>query len=350
MAKLARALAALMLVLAAGCAALPWPQRTRPGGITRLADGRLDLRGIVHAHTRASHDASGSVQELVRGARDAGVAWVALTEHTRPGDPPASGIADGVLLIPGFELRAWGGSLLALGVDARPAVYRDPVAATQEIHAAGGLAFVAHLDTSQVTVEEWTAAALDGLEIANLHAAAVESGALRLGIASVLLPAPLALRPLLRTPHAALARWEELPGDAIVSGSDAHAKFRVLGWLGTVDTYGRLFRLMTTHVVARELGRAAILDALRSGDSYVAFEGRERVDHFGFALVDGRAELAAPRPARLVLVCDGARLELGVVDAARVPLPEGAARCRAEAWLGEELWIVTSYRRVAPGA
>jgi hypothetical protein len=350
MKRLARALRVPLLVLAAGCAALPWPQRPLPGGATALADGRLDLRGVVHVHTRASHDAAGSLQELVRGARDAGIAWVALTEHTRPGDPPASGSADGVLLIPGFELRAWGGSLLAIGIDARPETYRDPVAATREIHAAGGLAFVAHLDASQVTLEDWIAAAPDGLEIANLHAAAVESGLLRLGLLGTLLPGPLALRPLLRTPRGALARWEDLPGDAIVSGTDAHAKFRVLGGLGTVDTYGRLFRLVTTHVVAREASRAAVLDALRRGDSYVAFEGRGRVDHFGFELADGRVEIAAPHPARLTLVCDGARLELGVASTARGEVPSGATRCRAEAWLGDELWVVTSYRRVVPPA
>ncbi len=346
METLARALGALMLVLASGCAALPWPQGARPGGATVLANGRLDLRGVVHVHTRASHDAEGSLQELVRGARDAGVAWVALTEHTRPGGPPASGSMDGVLLIPGFELRAWGGSLLALGIEARPESYRDPAAATREIHAAGGLAFVAHLDTSQVSVEEWTAAAPDGLEIGNLHAAAHESGSFRLGLAGTLLPGPLALRGLLRTPRAALARWEELPGDAIVSGTDAHAKFRVLGRLGTVDTYGRLFRLITTHVVARDASRAAILEALRAGESYVAFEGRARVDHFGFELAEGHAELSAPRPARLTLVCDGTRLELGIASRARSAVPSGAARCRAEAWLGDELWIVTSYRRL----
>ncbi len=346
MEALPRALAALMLVLASGCAALPWPQRDRPPGITPLADGRIDLRGVVHVHTRASNDALGSLSELVSGARDAGIAWVALTEHTRPGRPPESGRRNGVLLIPGFELRAWGGSLLALGVNGRPESYRDPVAATREIHAAGGVAIVAHLDTSQVDLDDWLTAAPDGVEIANLHTAALESGFMRLALASALLPGPLALRTLLRTPKRQLARWEELPGDAIVGGTDAHAKFRTLGRLGTVDTYGRLFRLLTTHVVAREASRTAILEALRRGDSYVAFEGRGRVDHFRFELRDGGAEIAAPAAARLTLVCDGARRELGIAVEARVELGADAIRCRAEAWLGEELWIVTSYRRV----
>ncbi len=350
MERFARTLSVLTLVLAAGCAALPWPQRSRPDAATALPDGRLDLRGAVHVHTRASHDARGSMRELLRGARDAGLSWIALTEHTRPGGPPPSGTMNGVVLIPGFELKAWGGSLLALGVDARPESYRDPVAVTREVHAAGGLTFVAHLDTSQVTLDDWKAATPDGLEVANLHTAAIETGLLRLGLSTALLPGPLALRPLLRTPRAQLARWEELPGDAIVAGVDAHAKFRLLGWVGTIDTYGRLFRLLTTHVIAREATRPAILEALRAGDSYVAFEGRGRVDHFEFALEDGRAAISAPHAARLALVCDGARTELGITSEVSAPLPAGAERCRAEAWLGNELWVVTSYRRVAEAA
>jgi hypothetical protein len=347
MESLSRALTVVTLLLVAGCAALPWPQRSRPGGATALPDGRLDLRGAVHVHTRSSRVARGSVRELLRGARDAGLAWIALTEHTRPGGPPPSGTMDGVVVIPGFEMKAWGGSLLGLGVDARPESYRDPVAVAREVHAEGGLVFVAHLDTSQVTLDDWSAAAPDGLEVANLHTAAIEAGVMRLGLASALLPGPLALRPLLRTPRALLARWEELPADAIVAGVDAHAKFRLLRWVGTIDTYGRLFHLLTTHVVAREATRPAILEALRAGDSYVAFEGREPVDHFEFALQDGRASIAAPRPAELALICDGARSELGVASEASAPLPSGAVRCRAEAWLDGELWIATSYRRVA---
>src|SRR5262245_35627653 len=124
--KLARALAVLLLSLTAGCAALPFPQRSRPGGAAELPDGRLDLRGVVHVHTRGSHDAKGTLGELVSGAHAAGVTWIALTEHTKPGGPPVHGRLGGVLLIPGFELSAWGGSLLALGIEARPESYRDP--------------------------------------------------------------------------------------------------------------------------------------------------------------------------------------------------------------------------------
>jgi len=123
-----------------GCAALPWPQAVVARGEVPIQENWLDLRGAVHVHTQASHDSPGRLSDLVAGARRAGLTWVALTEHTRPGAPPASGNRDGVVLIPGFELRARGGTLLALGLDVLPPTYRDPVRPLGAIRDAGGLA------------------------------------------------------------------------------------------------------------------------------------------------------------------------------------------------------------------
>ena len=76
----------------------------------------VDLRGVVHVHTRGSHDSPGTIAEVVAAARSAGVSWVAITEHTRPGELGPWGVIDGVTVIPGFELRSAGASLLAIGV------------------------------------------------------------------------------------------------------------------------------------------------------------------------------------------------------------------------------------------
>jgi hypothetical protein len=337
-----------LLGLTLACSALPWPAGRSRSVSDRAIDGLVDLRGVVHVHTRDSHDSRGNVGEVVEAARSAGVAWVALTEHTRPGVPAARGRVHGVTLIPGYELRAWGGSILAIGVDALPAKRRDPIALVRRIHEAGGLAFVGHLERSRVEPEEYARAGLDGIEIANLHASALDAGRLRLAARGLLLPTPWMLRALIRTPRANLARWDSIPAARTIVGAvDAHASVRPLGPLGgTVDSYARLFRLLTTHVWARDASRASILEALREGRSYVAFEGLRRVDAFQFERVDDYFALSAPAPARLVLLCDGA--EAGAVEADRgvIAIPPGAAWCRAEAWRGRRLWIVTSDRRV----
>jgi hypothetical protein len=62
----------------------------------------------------------------------------------------------------------------------------------------------------------------------------------------------------------------------------------------------------------------------------------------------GRAiELHAPQRARLVLICDGTEVGFRVAAIARLQPPPGALRCRAEAWLGSRLWIMSSYRTLA---
>jgi hypothetical protein len=109
-----------------------------------------------------------------------------------------------------------------------------------------------------------------------------------------------------------------------------------------------VFRLLTTHVLARDASAAAVLEALRAGRSYLAFEGLEPVPAFRFEPVAGAFALAAPRPARLNLVCDGALAAEAEASSAVLSPPAGVARCRAEAWLGERAWIVTSYRDVMP--
>jgi hypothetical protein len=171
-------------------------------------------------------------------------------------------------------------------------------------------------------------------------------------LCALLLPVLWAARGLLRTPWENLVRWEQLPDtDAIVGAVDAHAKLRLLGPLGlTLDSYARTLRLLTTHVLARENTREAILEALRAARSYIAYEGLGRVDRFRFERFGSAYVLEAPRRARLALVCDGGRHEQDGVISTVFPIPEGSRRCRGEAWLGRRLWIATSYQRIAPEA
>ena len=225
-----------------GCAALPWPQRTIELLRLETSEGWLDLRGVVHVHTEDSHDSPAPLEDAIRAARDTGVHWIALTEHTNLSDrPPKGGRFDDVIVIPGFEMRAFGGSMLGIGLRALPPSYRSPMVAVREIHEAGGLAIVGHLESSEVTVEQWAEAGIDGLEIANLHAVAEQAGLGRLALRGLVLPWPATKSVLQRTQHANLERWRALPdANLVVGGSDAHANLRVLGPLGgPVDSHRR---------------------------------------------------------------------------------------------------------------
>jgi len=342
----ARTLLALAAVLLAGCAAIPWPHAAWSPAAERGSEGWLDLRGVLHVHTEASHDSPGQIGALVAAAHSAGVRWVALTEHLRPGRLGPHGEIDGVAVIPGFESSAAGGSLLAIGVSERPPATKDPAELVRWTHAEGGVAFVGHLERSRLSEEAaWQRAAPDGVELVNLHAnSEAKRGSLVWRIP--LLPSAVALRTLLFVSAANLARWQALPGPPpIVGAVDAHAKFRLLGPLGgTVDRYRDVFRLLTTHVLARDASAASILDALASGRSYVALEGLGRVDAFRFEPKQGGFLLEAPFEAELTLVCDGQRAPTTKARRALLAPKPGAKSCHAEARRGGRLWVLTSPR------
>jgi hypothetical protein len=347
------AVCGLALCALTACAALPWPSGSERSSAGWRSDGLVDLRGVVHVHTRVSHDAKGDIGELIDAAHDAGIAFVALTEHTyRARMRPARGVVEGVILIPGWEVRSAGASVLALGIAGRERLPPDPVELVAEVHRRGGLAFVGHFEASELAdPERYAAAAPDGVEIANLHASALEVGG-RLALGELLLPAPCALRPLLRPPTGNLARLARLPGvRALVGGVDAHAKFRVLGPLGgTLDRYRDVFRLVTTHVLARERSASGVLDALRAGRSYVAFEGLAPVSHFAVARTAEGYAVGAPAEARIDLVCAGAVVASAQGAEVSLPAAAEAAACHVEAWLGERLWVVTSPFAAGGGA
>ncbi len=343
-----RALGGALCAASLACSSLPWPSAPLPEPVAPAAGGsdRLDLRGVVHVHTDGSHDSPGTLDEVIAAARASGVDWVAITEHPRPGRTSEPGEREGVLVLPGLELNVAGGTLLAIHVREVPPRHLEARELVRWVHERGGVAFVSHFEHSRLdTPEAWADASPDGVELVNLHAEAI---AHRVALAARLLvfPAPRALRVLLATPERNLARWQALPdADAIVGGVDAHAKFRLLGRVGTLDRYRDMFRLLTTHVQAPERSIHAIVDALRAGRSYIALEALAPVERFDFQRRGRAFWLRAPRPCRLALVCDGDEVGFALAASARLAPPAGARRCRAEARLDGRLWIATSYVR-----
>ncbi len=221
---------------------------------------------------------------------------------------------------------------------------REPRALVEAIHARGGAAFVGHLEQSVLAnPERYAEVDPDGVEIVNLHAAALDAR-FALALGSLFLPAWLAQRPLLRPPTENLARLAQLPEvRGLVGGVDAHAKFRLLGPLGgTLDRYRDVFRLVTTHVLARDRSQRSILEALRSGRTYVAFEGLGLVDRFVAVRVADGVRVEAPGEADLRLVCAGERVAEATGREALLVPPSDAKRCHVEAWLGSDLWIISS--------
>src|SRR5205823_11361764 len=76
-----------------------------------LLPGLNDYRCILHAHAEDSAHTGGTLPEMLADAKKAGISAILLTDHFRPPqdfiDGRWRGMKDGVLFIPGSEVRGF---------------------------------------------------------------------------------------------------------------------------------------------------------------------------------------------------------------------------------------------------
>lgn len=236
-----------------------------------------DFRGIIHCHSRYSHDSKGTYEEILAAAKAAKVDFVCMTDHPPKGDPGKSlregwtGIHDGVLFIQGAE---YGDQILALGIK-EPIQHLDRRGKIRAIHEQGGVAIACHPEE----IQDWSEyEEADGMEIYNVHAALKKHQKDPAFMAA-------ALKRLKEDPErsfellqeldpAILARWDEInqkrPFTGI-AGNDAHQNVNVFGL--QLDPYPRAFKFVSTHILAEELTQEAVLGALKAGWAFVVFDG-----------------------------------------------------------------------------
>ena len=252
------------------------------------------------------------------------------------------------LVLRGAEIRAEEDYVLALGIDS----FIDPDGMTfREVTAAvaaqGGVAIGAH----PARFRHWDDPNLAGVEVWNLYDEATADRWRYAGLALDILlfygdyPAEILLG-IVRHP-AALARFDDETRRrrlAAVGTPDAHQNVRVLG--RQLDRYPLAFRLVTTYLLAEDHTKTALLDALRRGRTYFAFDALTPAATFDFRIVDARGatwlmgdepaaardqtlHVFAPHRGRITVVRDGR--VIGQADAARLALPvDGPGVYRAE--------------------
>lgn len=144
--KLLRALLGLFLLLlgVAGFFTVAATQAEYPVVPSR-PDAPRWMRGAYHVHTTRS-DGRGSVEEVARAAKAAGLDFVVLTDHNDFGQREPAYV-DGVLVVPGVELSTAHGHLAAFGMErplegVRP--WMDGGAAEAAVEKAGGVGVLAH--------------------------------------------------------------------------------------------------------------------------------------------------------------------------------------------------------------
>jgi hypothetical protein len=313
------------------------------------------------------------VEEIAAAARGLGIDAVFLTDHYERKNYERKDIArsprglhDGVLFVPGVEVRGNGGSILAVGLERDFDGGAPPAQRLAEFARQGAVSILGHVER----IENWDLEPVHGFEIYNLHAEFTQASKLAVLRRLLVLPVDDFFERAIRNPVSNLAAWDRelLRGRRLapVAGHDAHANVNILG--STVGTYPEMLRLFSTHVLAPELSAPALLDALRRGRTFVVFE--HLGDGNGFALSYG--EPGAPLEERatfgdtmpwvaehtLVVVVPplaaGAAAEEDPATAVEVrilhdgsPLPEhhggklpGPGVYRVELYLGGRLWIV----------
>lgn len=132
------------------------------------------VRFDPHVHTDASHDATGSVEEVLDRCEEAALDAVAITDHdTAVAARRALEVADryDVVVVPGVEISTAAGHLLALGVEREPPAGRPFAATVEWVRERGGLAIVPHpFQRTRHGVPERAIRDCDGIETRNAWA------------------------------------------------------------------------------------------------------------------------------------------------------------------------------------
>ncbi len=348
---------ALVLILlgVAGCTVFPDPTRIllplplhRPETSPLITQGYVDVAGVIHIHTRYSHDAHGRFEEAIRVANAMRLDYLVFTEHNtlQPLRDGRQGWHGTVLALIGVEISTPSGHYLALNVTEE--IDRHKFTAQQvidEVNRQGGLGFIAHPYFKNGRWRDWTVTGFTGIEAYNVAHDTLDENKLRLALWTLTAPAGPFYYSILDRPYDPLSAWDAMihqHGKAVGIGSaDAH-EFHALGI--TFAPYEMMFQMARTHLLvpAGPLTPEAIYDALRRGHAYLSIE--LTAEARGFACVASLGERVLGVMGDEVALADGLRLRVTLPAAAQMALLKDG---QPIAWMTGLSWDVPV---IEPGA
>jgi hypothetical protein len=261
-------------------------QRPLPVDGTKL----FDWKGMVHCHSYLSHDSKGTFEEIQAACERAHTDFVVMTDHQTD-----ASVADGrrgmlgnTLFLVGCELRTPQGTVIAFPLTRPLRRWMHCAAMVQEAQRQGAILLVCHAEMWQ----DWNVPGLVGAEIVNLHAGAMTANPAWVLSSGLLLPSRFLMENIAIADPKVFAAWDEQlelrHPFAPVGGGDAHASIKVLGPLGgTIADYPEVFLTISTHVLARSLEEAAIVEAVKLGRTYVSFDVFHEGSGFDFRATQG---------------------------------------------------------------
>jgi hypothetical protein len=247
-------------------------------------NGFVDYKGVVHVHSFLGGHSSGAFSEIISAAQANDLRFVIMTEHTEKDFDTAamtlSGMHAGVLFINGNEVNAPNGDrLLVLPGELSIAAYPEEFKS---------------LDTP----------GLEGVEIYNLFTNAKQINPV-VAFFDVLWSQrsypELIFALYLQRPDESLKKWDQALARSrltATAGNDAHANVGISlkdssgkNLLGIqLDPYETSFRLVRLHVLVEQnksLDAKSLLDAVRAGHCFIAFDFLGDSSGFSFEAENG---------------------------------------------------------------
>lgn len=133
-----------------------------------LKSGYNEYRGVIHSHSEISHDSEVSFPEILDAMHKAHCQFIFLTDHVVDGKADYSqgwrGVHDGVLFVQGYEMRD---GIMPWGLPPDTVLRNDaaPAELAKEIRRLGGAMCFGHCEAGR----PFDIPEVDGMEIYNIH-------------------------------------------------------------------------------------------------------------------------------------------------------------------------------------
>jgi hypothetical protein len=196
---------------------------------------------------------------------------------------------NGILFIVGAEISKGGGSILALNIDRYIKPDQDINKIIKDIKDQEGVSFISHIEK----FKDWDLLNYyDGIEIYNIHADVKDENKLYLFLRALFLTPKPFFSSIIDYPYKNLKRWDSLTEYRKIvgiAGNDAHQNTKLFG--RKVGTYEELFRIVTTHIKAKELSKESLMGAIKKGHVYISFDIYGNATGFKFIAENGNKKV-----------------------------------------------------------
>ncbi|MBA2620766.1 MAG: hypothetical protein H0U87_06165 [Acidobacteria bacterium] len=269
-----------------------------------------EYKGVIHVHSFIGGHSTGTFDELIKGAGEANLDFVVMTEHTSAlYDTSAmtlQGARGGVLFVGGNEANTKQDErFLILNGFAEASLSRESQTPDflEKAHAANKLAFITYPEN----FNSWNGD-FDGIEIFSLFTNAKQGNApffLLDAFWSFGAYPELTLADYFKRPDENLHKFDAVTVNkksTLFAGSDAHSNigFHLFGDDAghkfvnfKLDRYATIFRLVRTHVLLekeKSLTQETLLDALKNGRAFIGFDVLSDTGGFNFTAENASGE------------------------------------------------------------